>query len=411
MTRFDRSLLLALPLISLAGEVIRSFTTATAVLAGRNILCLMLTGYLVLRYLHQVLKFSWSLAVLAIYTIILLVVQEAPIDAYTEWAMIFESRFLFPLAFILLADHRSFIRLNKVILRIGILFFFFLTLFLIVGIGENQYGGEGGFTVGAFKFGRIYTGSFVLLTLPVIWSQIHSRRIPYIIPILALGILIILMISTRRSALVIVFIGLVFQLWFHRHQIGKILRWTFAAMLAVAACFPLYKDVLFKQLELRSHVFVEQQGLDIESETRYEESIAVWRERIETSRPGLFIFGDHLFNSAGHYDNGIHGDRPLHLDLTVMLHGSGLLGLLLYLVFYFELFFRYLRTSTGIRSPEIHAAFLGYFASLVFLLFSGGMTSVTFNMMAALYIGSILGQAARRTENKIPARGFVVHHN
>lgn len=408
MTRFDRSLLLALPLISLISEIIRSFTSATAVLAVRNILCLLLAGYLVMRYVHQVFRFSISLVVLIIYTLTLLVIQAAPVEAYTEWAMVFESRLLFPLGFILLADHHSFVRLNKILYWIGILFLFFLTLFLVFGIGENQYGGEGGFTVGAFKFGKIYTGSFVMLALPVIYAQAKSQRMRMIIPVLALGIFIILLISTRRSAVVIVLIGMVFYLWFNRHQIGKILKWTLAALLAVALCFPLYKDILFQQIELRSHVFMEQQGLDIESETRYEETLAVWRERIETVRPELFLFGDHLFNSAGHYDNGVHGNRPLHLDLTVILHGSGIVGLLLFLTFFGELFFRYLRTWRGMPGPNIHAAFLGYFGSLVFLLFSGGMTSVTFNMMAALYIGSILGQAARYTEPAGPPRNFII---
>lgn len=408
MTRFDRSLLLALPLISLAGEVIRSFTDATVILVVRNFLCLLLAGYLMIRYIRPVLSFSITLVLLAVYTLALLVIQEAPTESYTEWAMVFESRFLFPLGFILLANSKAFVSLNMVFLRIGMIFLFFLTVFLIFGIGENQYGGEGGFTVGAFKFGRIYTGSFVILALPVIYSYLPAGKMRLLVPVLALGIFIILLISTRRSALVIVLIGLLFYVWFHRHQLGKIVLWMLTAAIAIAACFPLYKDLLMKQLELRAHVFVEQGGLDIESETRYEESIAVWRERIETTRPEHFLFGDHLFNSAGHYDNGIHGPRPLHLDLNVILHGSGIIGLLLFLSFYIELLIKYLRFREGMLNPTVHAAFLGYLCSLLFLLFSGGMSSVTFNMMAALYIGSLLGIAAGKTNHNPDSGSFVI---
>jgi hypothetical protein len=39
----------------------------------------------------------------------------------------------------------------------------------------------------------------------------------------------------------------------------------------------------------------------------------------------------------------------------------------------------------------LHAAFLGIYFAHLFLLFSGGMLSVTFNIISMMYMGAILG--------------------
>jgi len=50
------------------------------------------------------------------------------------------------------------------------------------------------------------------------------------------------------------------------------------------------------------------------------------------------ITGYELFNSSGNYGGGVHKLRSLHSDITVIIHGSGLLGLFLYLLMTFKSF-------------------------------------------------------------------------
>lgn len=50
------------------------------------------------------------------------------------------------------------------------------------------------------------------------------------------------------------------------------------------------------------------------------------------------ITGYELFNSGGNYGNGIFGERSLHSDITAIVHASGLVGLLLYLLMIFRAF-------------------------------------------------------------------------
>ena len=139
--------------------------------------------------------------------------------------------------------------------------------------------------------------------------------------------------------------------------------------------------------------------VNLEEETRLVETIAVYKERIQESDFTTLLFGKHLFDSAGNYDRGVHKDRPLHLDINIVLHGSGLIGLFLLLMFYATIFLQYLRLKIELGIPHeklITGCFLGIYFSHLFLLLSGGMLSVTFNLISYLYMGAILGLYQRR---------------
>ena len=402
----DKAILLSLPLISISAEIIKSFHELSKVMAVRNYLCLTLVIIVLFRHFIKVLTFNTALVILSIYLIVELLVQDATIDSYTVWITVFESKLMLPLAFALLSEEKDMERVYTSIFFTGVLFAVFIVIFLVFKIGENQYGGTDGFTAGSFKFSRIYTGSFVLLSLPLIWMYSRKKFIRQLIPALVLITLAILVLSTRRTALIIVITGIsVFTAYFF-HRFSKILLALVGLALVLTVSFPLYESILFKQLEKRQHVFIEQKGFDLEQETRFEESLAVWRERIQNTNLTTTLFGARLFDSAGNYDEGIHGERPLHLDINLMLHGSGIVGLLLFILFYAEWFKTFLSVRTKILTDEDRvreATFVSVFLSLILLAFSGGMAAVTHNMIASLVAGSCLaGMAAAKNNRTTP---------
>jgi hypothetical protein len=106
------------------------------------------------------------------------------------------------------------------------------------------------------------------------------------------------------------------------------------------------------------------------------------------------LFGESLFDSAGRYARGLLGKRQIHLDINTVLHGSGVIGLLLFIGFYiqlYRLFLKYKRKINFIENRLLISTFYGLYFSSIFLLFSGGMTTITFNLISALYMGGILG--------------------
>jgi hypothetical protein len=121
------------------------------------------------------------------------------------------------------------------------------------------------------------------------------------------------------------------------------------------------------------------------------------------------LFGQHLFDSPGNYDHGIHKNRPLHLDLNVLLHGAGIIGLFLLIAIYAEIIVKYFYFKVKLHVPNeklLISAFLGIYLSHLFLLFSGGLLQVTFNMISFLYMGCILGLFRKVKKEEIKALTF-----
>lgn len=76
-------------------------------------------------------------------------------------------------------------------------------------------------------------------------------------------------------------------------------------------------------------------------------------------------FGFGLFNSAGNYGNGFLGDRSLHGDIPNLLHSSGIIGVLLYLLMIGTAF------AQAIKAAD------GYFDKLIILFCTGSFLVYT----------------------------------
>jgi hypothetical protein len=410
MNSRDQTALLSLPVISISAEIFKSFFEFSKVMAIRNNLCMVIVVFLIIRHFQEVVRFNIMLLLLAVYLLICLIAQGADYDAYQSWVMAFESKLMLPLAFVLLNKSSDIKRLTITTLITGVLFTVFISLFLILGIGENQYGGTDGFTAGAFKFSRIYTGSFFLISIPIIAFWNRKKAIINFLPLIGLVTALILILSTRRTAVVLFLSGGVIFLFWFIGKLPKVILWASVATLLLMALFPLYSGILMKQLEKRQHVFVEQNGFDLESETRYDETLAAWTERFKGREISTAFFGNHLFNSQGNYDEGIHKDRPLHLDINIILHGAGIVGLILFFLFYSELILTYFKnriTPISVKEKITEATFVSVLFCMLMLVFSGGLTAVTHNMMASLIAGACLRQITSSGSTRPAEKDFL----
>lgn len=396
MTRIERYILYSLPLISIIVEVITSFAgKETKLMAMRDHGIFLVIVYLTIRYLKQVIKFNVFLVLLMLYFIILLAIQGLNLDQYNSFVRFVDAKMLLPFSFIFTSSDKHLKDINKWMIIIGVLFVSSIIAFSVLGIGRDIYGSGSKFRYGSFTYSKIYIGSFLLIALPFIYSQAKDKIAKNALLLLGVLTLLLLVLSMRRTSVIIVLIGAIVYIYYNRESIGQIVFYSVVLFFMLLVSFPLYQDILLKQMAARSEFFNNRSLIDnLTQETRYEETIAVYRERIINPDKRLFLFGAHLFNSPGHYDNGIHGARPLHLDLNVVLHGSGIIGLILFLCFYLLLFVKFQSLVTRVRFQEnklLVCMFLGMFFAHVFCWFSGGMETVTFNMISAIYMGGIMG--------------------
>jgi hypothetical protein len=351
--------------------------------------------YLLIKYFKYVFEFNIFLVIIIIYFLVLLIVNGAQLKDYNDWIQFVDAKMLLPLSFIFTSTYAHFKDIHKYFLITNILFVVSIIIFSIFSIGIDQYGSSSGFRSGAFEYSAIYIGSYLLLTYPLQLQDLKSKFAKNALLVLGLLTIIVLVLSVRRSALVILFIGVIVYVYLYRAHIGKIALYAFGFVVLLVLSFPLYSDILEKQIAARGDVFNEKSvGQNLQEETRLAETIAVYEERILTPDVLVFLFGDHLFDSAGNYAGGIHGPRPLHLDVNIILHGAGMIGLILFLAIYVQLFAKYETLKTRLNLPNeknMTAAFMAMFLSHIFLLISGGMITMTFNMISSIYMGGILG--------------------
>lgn len=159
--------------------------------------------------------------------------------------------------------------------------------------------------------------------------------------------------------------------------------------------FPLFNAVLENQVNAREKTF----DKGIENESRFKETEVLWNERLNSDSQLIFLIGEKPFDSVGEYGNGVFGDRPLHVDINIVLFSIGFLGLFLYTLFYLSLVLKFLNYTIKLRAFKrdkdlqiFKFLFLSSVSSLIALSFSGGLNGISFRMFGFFIMALSLGQ-------------------
>ncbi len=367
------------------------------IMAVRNYSFSLIVLYLSIKYIRPVMGVGTSLILLSSYLLALSFLSSDPLRSVNFFTVFFVPFMMFPLGFIATKSMTHIQRLYHYSLKTHVLFVLSILVFSIFRIGNEQYeGGSSLFRSGYFTFSNIYIGSYLLVISPLVYPTLNKKIHRGLYVTLCIITMLILLLSMRRTSIaIVVIVGVSYAIANRRHLAATIKR-TVAVVVVMIAAFPFYQPILIEQMESRSYLFDKNEGIgdEIQGETRYIETIAVWKERIETKNIEHFLIGNEMFNSIGNYDRGRHGARPLHLDLTVILHGSGIIGLILYFLVHIQMIRMYFRIKKKLPSNSFNsskAIFVGIFASIIMLFFSGSLDAMSFRIVAFLYLGGILG--------------------
>ncbi|WP_194974089.1 hypothetical protein [Aquiflexum lacus] len=179
-------------------------------------------------------------------------------------------------------------------------------------------------------YGNIVHSDFHVLPLAIFIVFRKALRDKNLFYLLVYLITIFITILTfRRTVMALSILGSIICIYefmsFQNIRKMFILILSLSVVLILVVFSTGFLDVFWERYELRN-----LENRDIESELRYQELGLVYKD--------LFVhydyspwFGYKLFQFGGqNYGKGIFGHRPLHTDLMVLIHSSGLLGLLLY---------------------------------------------------------------------------------
>lgn len=285
----------------------------------------------------------------------------------------------------------KFRRLLNSIALIGVLYILNIIISTVFGITGKSYSRE------IFQVGNIFTEglnsmAYILIATPLILHlRPKNKRLIFIIAII---IFILVFVQLKRISILAVIIGLMIQVVYSKNRISIVLGLVVSVLVMLVA-YPVYENALNLQYKVRERRLT---TVNIEEEGRYQETFHAINETIFSNDLKLFLFGKEVFNSPGNYANGKYGPRMIHNDYNMILHGSGVIGLLLFISWPIPLylFYRKIKITAQYSFQDkrlfdilsvlfINLIIIGYLISL-----SGSLKGVLFNSIRVALMGSIL---------------------
>ncbi|MCK9452754.1 MAG: hypothetical protein M0Q90_13760 [Bacteroidales bacterium] len=302
----------------------------------------------------------------------------------------FSGIMMFPIYFILTKERDDLILISKAYFIVGLLFVFNFVISRIFSLGRTVYDEDSAsFDSGNFSATVLYIGSVVMILTPVLmyFSNYVKRNL---ILLLSIAIGALLLISMRRTAIIIVAVGLLILFYYYVKKNGILQRIVQVGLL-IALLYPFVEGKVMERLQARSDRF--EEGA-LEKEGRYVETIIISENIFSFKEIYYSLFGKELFNSAGNYSYP-DPKRVIHADYNILLSGSGLIGIALYLMMFISIYklFRFEKSHLKNTGFNFLIWVIGY--SLFFMLvaagFSSGLLSVTYRAAIFSIMGSFLG--------------------
>jgi hypothetical protein len=250
-----------------------------------------------------------------------------------------------------------------------------------------------------YKGGATASAPIILsMSILIFFSAFNSNQLPYskLFTILLSSITIfIIILSVKRGAIFGLAAGFAVYFVFTSKKINSSFRLLLIAV-GFIAIFSEYSDVIQKRVDARS-----TEKNEIQNENRYREVFYMLEEMEKLSIPQI-LFGYEPFNSSKIMAKYFGRPRQLHVDYTILLFGTGIFGLLIYLGLFLNIFgfaqklkliFSQNRFIRGqLQVFEYFALLSGLIALSLTMSFSGGLQFLSYRIILFLFIGYSLGK-------------------
>lgn len=220
-----------------------------------------------------------------------------------------------------------------------------------------------GITTGIL-YGNLFATDFNILAISVfivLAYAVRKKNIIYFITFLIS--LAFILLSLRRSVMGLALLGVIFIFIMFSTQ-RNIINVIFLGITVAAIGLIIIPNTDYAKTFIER---VEQRNLaerELGEEKRFLEYEIIYDD-LFVYKDYSPLFGYELLNSAGNYGKGILEERTLHSDITNIIHSTGLIGLVIYLLMIFKCF---TSAFNNIRSKEDF--FLIIFCSSVFVVYT-----------------------------------------
>lgn len=380
LRRYGEDVFFALPGISFLMDMAMGYYHSSHIIVVINILIFYI---FIIWFFYKrgiLLRLNIFIYLFFIYTWVLIFFSSNIIRSIAMQLNIFASLLIFPIGYMILDDRIKIRRFINSFFIIILLFMANIVLANIIGTGY-VYGGSMAF--GAIRYSALYAPAFVILFVLLFIEDIKNRYLRIIMLVLIAFGFIIILLSMRRMAIFIVVGGYIIYFLFYK-RFRNILKYGLLFLGLLILAFPLYYRPLMGQIEARQRIFSPDYSLS--EEYRYQETIYIWGDILSFEEPIKVLFGQEIYNSRGHYAEGKLGERTIHADYNLIVHGAGIIGLILYLLIFAWIFIN----SFAMKGDrEYYAVFMMVFILALIIGFIGRLNFVTYRMMIFALLGGI----------------------
>lgn len=260
-------------------------------------------------------------------------------------------------------------------------------------LGVSIYEKDSFYTGGATASAPI----IIALGLLILFHAFNLRKLPYgklLTTFIVSSALFIIVFSLKRGAILALICATIVYLLYTGQRVKTIGRFILVGLLMV---FILNTNIetFYKRFESRT-----TERNEIQNEGRYKEIFYIFQE-FESSSPLKVFFGTEPFNSDVVMVKYFGRKRRLHVDYNILLHGTGVFGLLIYLSLYYNLFRLNINEKNKFRrlkGKKETFSFTENFALVMSILIlslvmglSGGLQFMSYRIMMFLATGYYLG--------------------
>jgi hypothetical protein len=240
-------------------------------------------------------------------------------------------------------------------------------------------------SIGLLGSGGLYTSSFAIGILPFLNRFIVRKYERWILFSSSVIIYIFILLNLRRTAILMPLIGLFTYILLTPHKLRAV-SGVILGIVIMLLLSPLYNNILSKRFEIREEKGRFQSDFYL-TEGRYLENIEVFSNAISFNDPVKSLFGQLIYASG----RGDRYGRMYHSDSASLLAGTGIVGMVLYIIFYYKLFRvgKYIGYS-AINGKLLKSTYFSILLMSVFIALNGSITLVSIRTLIFLYLGAIL---------------------
>lgn len=268
-------------------------------------------------------------------------------------------------------------------------------IFKLGTIYSNLEGVSDGFQTGGIIGDFLLQFSFAILLIPIVFYYVKSRRFKLVYIVFSAASVALLLISARRTSVVIIIIGYLIFLFFYRKR-SNMLVYAIGFVLISSVFIGIFKEEIVARYKARADRL---QISSFEAEGRTLEYGIVTDIVFSFKDPVTSLMGQDLYIGHGLVPNFSY-QRRFHTDYAKILHGSGLIGFLMYALLYTVILVKaFVQRQLRIKGDKfgLHSATLLMLALCKLILtYNGGLHVISFNCIILGTIGLLFAVQNRQ---------------